>query len=97
MRFCRYVQEGSSVTVFGMLHRNNDMTTIVQPPEVISTGCLWRQLLLPVDIDGMILRSSQTPGILSTKVQYNRQKDIVGRTRFFWMITQFPFIVYTFN
>ncbi|XP_068331277.1 uncharacterized membrane protein At1g16860-like [Pyrus communis] len=55
-----YVQEGSSVTVFGMLHRNNDMTTIVQPPEVISTGCLWRKLLLPVDVDGMILRVYQT-------------------------------------
>ncbi|KAM2383394.1 uncharacterized membrane protein At1g16860-like [Malus sylvestris] len=55
-----YVQEGSSVTVFGMLHRNNEMTTIVQPPEVISTGCLWRKLLLPVDVDGMILRVYQT-------------------------------------
>ncbi|KAM1140919.1 hypothetical protein ACFX19_041647 [Malus domestica] len=55
-----YVQEGSSVTVFGMLHGNNEMTTIVQPPEVISTGCLWRKLLLPVDVDGMILRVYQT-------------------------------------
>ncbi|CAN6565963.1 unnamed protein product [Malus baccata var. baccata] len=55
-----YVQEGSSVTVFGMLHRNNEMTTIVQPPEVISTGCHWRKLLLPVDVDGMILRVYQT-------------------------------------
>ncbi|XP_008233082.1 PREDICTED: uncharacterized membrane protein At1g16860-like [Prunus mume] len=54
-----YVQQGSSVTVFGMLHRNNEMTTIVQPPEVISTGCLWRKLLLSVDIDGLILRVSQ--------------------------------------
>ncbi|XP_024171870.2 uncharacterized membrane protein At1g16860 [Rosa chinensis] len=57
-----YVQEGSTVTVFGMLHRNNEMTTIVQPPEVISSGCLWRKLLLPVDIDGLILRVSPMAG-----------------------------------
>lgn len=60
--FGRYVQEGSTVTVFGMLHRNNEMTTIVQPPEVISSGCLWRKLLLPVDIDGLILRVSPMAG-----------------------------------
>ncbi|KAK9280490.1 hypothetical protein L1049_014182 [Liquidambar formosana] len=50
-----YIKEGSSVTVIGMLHRNNDIVMIVQPPELISTGCLWRKLLLPVDVDGLIL------------------------------------------
>ncbi|KAM3746671.1 hypothetical protein ACB098_06G219000 [Castanea mollissima] len=57
-----YVQEGSCVTVIGMLHRNNDIVMIIQPPEVISTGCLWQKLLLPVDIDGLILRASQLTG-----------------------------------
>ncbi|KAK9910115.1 hypothetical protein M0R45_034090 [Rubus argutus] len=57
-----YVQDGSIVTVFGMLHRTNEMTMIVQPPEVISTGCLWRKLLLPVDINGLVLRVSQMAG-----------------------------------
>ncbi|KAL5538998.1 hypothetical protein UlMin_045780 [Ulmus minor] len=50
-----YVQEGSTVTVVGTVKRNNDATMIVQPPEIISTGCLWRKLLLPVDVDGIIL------------------------------------------
>ncbi|OMP08644.1 hypothetical protein COLO4_06262 [Corchorus olitorius] len=50
-----YLQEGSTVTVIGMLHKSNDILMIVQPPEIISTGCLWQRLLLPVDIDGMIL------------------------------------------
>ncbi|XWS35932.1 hypothetical protein CRYUN_Cryun20dG0039000 [Craigia yunnanensis] len=50
-----YVQEGSTVAVTGMLHKSNDSIMIVQPPELISTGCLWRRLLLPVDVDGLIL------------------------------------------
>lgn len=59
----RYVQEGSSVTVVGLLRRNNDTPMIVQPPEIISTGCLWQKLLLPVDIDGLILSVSQMAGL----------------------------------
>ncbi|KAF3439812.1 hypothetical protein FNV43_RR18090 [Rhamnella rubrinervis] len=58
-----YVQEGSSVTVVGLLHRNNDMNMIVEPPEIISTGCLWQKLLLPVEIDGLILTVSQIGGL----------------------------------
>ena len=46
------------MTVVGILHRNNDVTMIVQPPEVVSTGCFWQKLLLPVDIDGVILSVS---------------------------------------
>ncbi|KAJ8900607.1 hypothetical protein K2173_025384 [Erythroxylum novogranatense] len=50
-----YVQEGSFVTVIGVLRRNNDILMIVQPQELLSTGCLWQKLLLPVDIDGLVL------------------------------------------
>ena len=55
MSFGRYVQEGSTVTVTGMLHKSNDSIMIVQPPQLMSTGCLWRRLLLPIDVDGLIL------------------------------------------
>ncbi|XP_028779809.1 uncharacterized membrane protein At1g16860-like isoform X2 [Neltuma alba] len=54
-----YVQEGSSVTVIGMLHRNDDIAMVLEPPGVISTGCMWHKLLLPVDIDGLIIGISQ--------------------------------------
>ncbi|KAF4384502.1 uncharacterized membrane protein At1g16860 [Cannabis sativa] len=54
-----YVQEGSTVSVVGIVHRNNDVTMIVQPSEVVSTGCLWQKLLLPVDIDGVLLSVSR--------------------------------------
>lgn len=47
----------------GMLHRNNGHITIVQPPEAISTGCLWRKLLLPIYIDGLVLGVLQTTGL----------------------------------
>lgn len=55
LSFGRYVKEGNSVSVIGMLNRSDDTATIVQPPELISTGCLWRNMLLPVDVDGLIL------------------------------------------
>ncbi|XP_034933444.1 uncharacterized membrane protein At1g16860 isoform X1 [Populus alba] len=57
-----YVQEGSFVTVIGVLRRNNDISMIVQPQELFSTGCLWQKLLLPVDVDGLILGFPDTAG-----------------------------------
>lgn len=35
---------------------------IVQPQELFSTGCLWQKLLLPVDVDGLILGFPDTAG-----------------------------------
>lgn len=60
-----YIKEGSSVSVIGMLHRNSDAVTIVQPPQLMSTGCLWRKLLVPVDIDGLILGLTEMTDIES--------------------------------
>ncbi|KAJ4728054.1 Ubiquitin-specific protease family C19-related protein [Melia azedarach] len=57
-----YVQEGSFVTVIGMLRKDHDALMIVQPPQVISTGCLWQRLLLPVDVDGLILGMPDSTG-----------------------------------
>lgn len=46
----------------GMLHKNNGHLTLVQPPDVISTGCVWRKLLLPIDIYGLVFGVSQATG-----------------------------------
>lgn len=52
----RYIKEGDSATVIGMLQKGgDDIVMVVQPPELISTGCLWQRLLLPVDFDGLLL------------------------------------------
>ena len=59
IEFGRYVQEGSTVSVVGMVSRDNGMIAIVEPPEVMSTGCLWQKLLLPVDVDGLVLGVSR--------------------------------------
>lgn len=50
------------MTVIGMLHKDEYSLMVVQPPEVVSTGCQWRKLLLPVDIDGMILGVAEMIG-----------------------------------
>ncbi|KAL8166996.1 hypothetical protein V2J09_008495 [Rumex salicifolius] len=50
-----YITEGSLVTVAGIFHRENNIIMIVQPPELLSTGCIWPRLLLPMDFDGVIL------------------------------------------
>ncbi|KAK4379160.1 hypothetical protein RND71_001022 [Anisodus tanguticus] len=51
----RYIKEGSSLSVFGILQRSSDVMVVTPPQELISTGCLWKKLLLPVDVDGLIL------------------------------------------
>ncbi|XP_010556615.1 PREDICTED: uncharacterized membrane protein At1g16860-like [Tarenaya hassleriana] len=61
-----YVQEGSCVTVMGTLRTENNGLTIVQPPEIFSTGCLWRRLLFPADIDGLIIALAEKPNIQSS-------------------------------
>ncbi|GMH21761.1 hypothetical protein Nepgr_023603 [Nepenthes gracilis] len=54
-----YIKEGSSATVIGMLRRDNDIVMLVQPPELISTGCIWQRLLLSVDFDGLVIGLSR--------------------------------------
>ncbi|XP_043723499.1 uncharacterized membrane protein At1g16860-like [Telopea speciosissima] len=60
-----YIKEGSYVTVMGVLHRDNNIVMILQPHQIISTGCHWRKLLLPVDFDGLILRVLRTTSCLT--------------------------------
>ncbi|XP_020579439.1 uncharacterized membrane protein At1g16860-like [Phalaenopsis equestris] len=51
-----FIREGTSLSVVGMLSKKNGIFMIVPPPEAISTCCLFQKLLLPVDIDGLILK-----------------------------------------
>ncbi|XP_065860084.1 uncharacterized membrane protein At1g16860-like [Euphorbia lathyris] len=57
-----YVQEGSIVSVIGMLHKDKGTLIIVEPQELLSTGCFWEKLLLPVEIDGLLLGMSDIIG-----------------------------------
>ncbi|RWW47255.1 hypothetical protein BHE74_00046778 [Ensete ventricosum] len=53
-----YVMEGTCLTVMGMLSRKNGVLVIVPLPETISTDCLLQKFLLPVDIDGLLLKTA---------------------------------------
>lgn len=58
----RYVEEGSQLTVMGMVNRSNGTITVVPLQEPISTGCLFQKFLLPTVVDGLIFKSSDDLG-----------------------------------
>lgn len=51
-----YIKEGSTVSVMGVIQRNDNELMIVSPSERISTGCQWTRFFLPVNIEGIVLR-----------------------------------------
>ena len=52
----RYIKEGSTVSVMGVVQRNENVLMIVPPSEPFSTGCQWLKCLLPANLDGIVLR-----------------------------------------
>ena len=52
----RYVKEGSTVTVMGVVQRHENVLMIVPPPEPMTTGCQWSKFLLPATLEGIILK-----------------------------------------
>ncbi|XP_042389090.1 uncharacterized membrane protein At1g16860-like [Zingiber officinale] len=55
-----YIREGTCLTVMGMLNKKNDVLILVPLPETISTNCLLQKFLLPVDLDGLLLKVTHT-------------------------------------
>ncbi|KAJ3680115.1 hypothetical protein LUZ60_016393 [Juncus effusus] len=53
-----YIKEGRCITVMGILRKINGGLIIVPPQEPISTGCIIRNFLLPIDFDALILKMS---------------------------------------
>jgi hypothetical protein len=58
-----YIKEGSTVSVMGVVQRNDNVLMIVPPSEPISTGCQWAKCVLPTNIDGLVLRCEDTSNI----------------------------------
>ncbi|XP_059634423.1 uncharacterized membrane protein At1g16860-like [Cornus florida] len=67
-----YIKEGSCVSVIGKFRRNDNLVTIVQPSELISIGCRWRKLLLPVDVDGLIIGVSERASFMTNQNSVQR-------------------------
>ncbi|KAM3210732.1 hypothetical protein ACQJBY_064597 [Aegilops geniculata] len=55
-----YIKEGNTVSVIGVVQRNDNVLMIVPPPEPFNTGCQWGKCLLPTSLDGLILRCEDT-------------------------------------
>lgn len=53
---CRYVKEGSAVSVMGVVQRNENVLMIVPPTEPVTTGCQWLKCLFPTSVDGIVLQ-----------------------------------------
>lgn len=51
-----YIKEGSTVSVMGVVQRNDNVLMIVPPPEPVPTGCQWTKCILPASLEGIILR-----------------------------------------
>ncbi|XP_052181535.1 uncharacterized membrane protein At1g16860-like [Diospyros lotus] len=51
-----YIKEGSTVSVIGVVQRNDNVLMIVPPPEPLNTGCQWAQCILPASLEGIVLR-----------------------------------------
>lgn len=52
----RYIKEGSTVSVIGVVQRNENVLMIVPPPEPFTTGCQWLKCIFPASLEGIVLR-----------------------------------------
>ncbi|KAG6388978.1 hypothetical protein SASPL_150415 [Salvia splendens] len=55
-----YIKEGSTVSVMGVVQRNENVLMIVPPSEPFSTGCQWNKCILPASLEGIVLRCEDT-------------------------------------
>lgn len=51
-----YIKEGSTVSVMGVVQRNDNVLMIVPPPDPIPTGCMWSKCILPAHLEGIVIR-----------------------------------------
>ncbi|XP_059637510.1 uncharacterized membrane protein At1g16860-like isoform X2 [Cornus florida] len=58
-----YIKEGSTVSVMGVVQRNENVLMIVPPPEPIPTGCQWAKCILPASLEGIVLRCEDSSKI----------------------------------
>lgn len=51
-----YIKEGSTVSVMGVVQRNENVLMIVAPGDAFTTGCQWGKCMLPGSLEGIVLR-----------------------------------------
>ncbi|CAI0442167.1 unnamed protein product [Linum tenue] len=55
-----YIKEGSTVSVMGVVQRNDNVLMILPPPEPFTTGCQWGKCICPASLEGIVLRCEDT-------------------------------------
>ncbi|XP_039037552.1 uncharacterized membrane protein At1g16860-like isoform X2 [Hibiscus syriacus] len=55
-----YIKEGSTVSVMGVVQRNDSVLMIVPPSEPITTGCQCAKCFFPAGLEGIIVRCEDT-------------------------------------
>lgn len=58
-----YIKEGSTVSVMGVVQRNDNVLMIVPPPDPVPTGCLWSKCVLPAHLEGIVIRCEDSSKI----------------------------------
>ncbi|KAK2651830.1 hypothetical protein Ddye_011686 [Dipteronia dyeriana] len=55
-----YIKEGSTVSVIGIVQRNDNVLMVIPPPEPIGTGWQWAKCIFPANLEGIVLRCEDT-------------------------------------
>ncbi|TXG69506.1 hypothetical protein EZV62_004441 [Acer yangbiense] len=55
-----YIKEGITVSVMGIVQRNDSVLMIIPPPEPIGTGWQWAKCIFPANLEGIVLRCEDT-------------------------------------
>ncbi|KAJ6767499.1 hypothetical protein OIU74_021381 [Salix koriyanagi] len=54
------IKEGSTVSVMGIVQRNDNVLMIIAPPEPMAIGWQWSSCIFPAGLDGIVLRCEDT-------------------------------------
>lgn len=57
----RYIKEGNTASIIGILQKHENLIIIDPPPDVVSTGCQWRRFFFPLSVEGLILIGDAHP------------------------------------
>lgn len=57
----RYIKEGNTASVMGILRKHENLIMIDPPEDIVSTGCQWRRFFFPMSVEGLILIGDERP------------------------------------
>jgi hypothetical protein len=58
---CRFIREGDTTSVIGVLKKHHGCDIVDAPAGVVTTGCQPMRCMFPVLIEGLILTGNEDP------------------------------------